>query len=357
MGLVLLIALLNIVSIFVLYSATHANSSISTNYLLIKQVIWILLGWGIFFLIAKIHYTTFRKWAYFFYWINVGLQIYTLFYGKVIYGSKRWIDFGLFHFQPSETMKLALIIVIAKVLYEIKSFTHILDFRHLVKPLFLILIPVLLTVKQPDLGTALIILAVGLSMLSFFGLTAKIIIASGLSIIIATPLLWHFALKNYQKKRIISFIQPYKDPQGIGYNSIQSQIAVGSGQLFGKGPFKGTQSQLQFIPEQHSDFIFSVFSEESGFVGGVLLLIAFFAIFFYALQSATMSTDLFASLCVVGVVIFLFWQVFVNIGMVTGVLPIVGTSLPLFSYGGSSVITTMASLGVVSSVYYHNKMF
>lgn len=354
--LIFIIIALQVFGLIALYSASYNSLKVGLEMIFWKQLIWLFIGWIFFFIFTFIQPKFFFKLAYPLYFFNILLLIITLKEGVSFYGAKRWLKIFFFYLQSSEIMKLSIVLVLAKLLstYNINSS---LNFKQLIKPLILLFLPFLLIMKQPDLGTALIILSIGASMLIFFKLEYKIIIITGISLLICTPLAWNFVLKPYQQKRIITFIQPNKDPKGIGYNSMQSQIAIGSGQLTGKGFKKGTQSQLHFIPERHSDFIFSVLSEEFGFWGSCLCLLLFLLLFFTCLQIAVTSLSGFSSLCIVGIVSFIFWQVFINIGMVTGILPIVGTPLPFFSYGGSSILSISAALGILSSISYHMRIF
>lgn len=354
--LILIILALQVFGLIVLHSASYNSLKIGLEMIFWKQVIWLSIGWVVFFILTFTQPKLFFKLAYPLYFLNIILLIITLEYGVSFYGATRWLKISSFYLQSSEIMKLSIILALAKLL-STYNINNSLNFKQLLKPLILMLLPFLLIIKQPDLGTALIILSIGASMLIFFKLEHKVIITAGISLLICTPLAWNFALKSYQKKRIITFIQPHKDPKGIGYNSSQSQIAIGSGQLTGKGFKKGTQSQLHFLPERHSDFIFSVLSEEFGFLGACLCLLLFFLLFSTCLQIAITSLSGFTSLCTVGVVSFIFWQVFINIGMVTGILPVVGTPLPFFSYGGSSIISISAALGILSSISYHMRIF
>ncbi|MBE8163342.1 MAG: rod shape-determining protein RodA [Bdellovibrionaceae bacterium] len=354
--LIFIIVALQVFGLIVLYSASYNNVKLGLEMIFWKQLTWLTIGWVVFFIFTFIQPKLFFKLAYPLYFLNIALLVFTLTEGVSFYGAKRWIKIGIFYLQSSEIMKLSIILALAKLL-STYNIHNSLNFKQLIKPSILLCLPFLLIMKQPDLGTALIILSIGASMLIFFTLEHKVIIITGISVLICIPLAWNFVLKPYQKKRIITFVQPYKDPKGIGYNSIQSQIAIGSGQLIGKGFTKGTQSQLHFIPERHSDFIFSVLSEEFGFWGACLCLLLFFLLFSICLQIAVTSLSGFSSLCIVGIVSFIFWQVFINIGMVTGILPIVGTPLPFFSYGGSSIISISAALGILSSISYHMRIF
>jgi rod shape determining protein RodA len=224
-------------------------------------------------------------------------------------------------------------------------------------PLLALGIPFALVVEQPDLGTAMMLAAIGGSMLIFAKIKKSILASCIVLVIVALPVAWKFVLHDYQKNRIFTFLSPTNDPRGTGYNSIQSKIAVGSGRFFGKGFMMGTQSQLEFLPERHTDFIFSVLSEEHGFVGSIAVIGLFAFLFITGIRIASNARDKFGALLTVGVLCYIFWHMFINIGMVIGLLPIVGVPLPLLSYGGSSMMTTMAGMGLISSVAYRRYLF
>lgn len=354
---ILVIFALNLIGLIILYSATHGPNSDDVANLFVQQIVWLSAGWAIFFICTFLDYIIVTKIAIFIYLINVGALLYVTFFGKVALGAQRWIDLGFFRYQPSETMKLALIIILAKILSRKNTFGAGMGVRELITPMLALLFPFILVVEQPDLGTAMTLGLIGGSMLIFAKLKKSIIITGFAAIAIAIPLAWNFVLHDYQKHRIYTFISPSSDPRGRGYNSIQSKIAVGSGQFWGKGFRKGTQSQLEFLPERHTDFIYSVLSEEYGFAGSVLTMGLFCTLFILGLRIAQSARDKFGALLVVGALCYLFWHMFINIGMVIGMLPIVGVPLPLLSYGGSSMLTTMVGLGLVSSVAYRRYLF
>lgn len=354
---ILVIFALNVIGLINLYSATHGPNSDDVANLFIQQIVWLAVGWSVFFICTFVDYIIVSRIALIIYILNLGAILYVTFFGKVALGAQRWIDLGFFRYQPSETMKLALIMVLAKVLAKRNSFGDGMGLRELALPMLALLLPFGLVVEQPDLGTALTLAAIGGSMMIFVKLKKSIIVTGLAAIAIAIPLAWNFVLHDYQKHRVYTFISPASDPRGRGYNSIQSKIAVGSGQFFGKGFRKGTQSQLEFLPERHTDFIYSVLSEEHGFVGSILTMGLFCALFLLGIRIAQSARDKFGALLVVGALCYLFWHMFINMGMVIGLLPIVGVPLPLLSYGGSSMLTTMAGLGLVSSVAYRRYLF
>jgi rod shape determining protein RodA len=351
------ILLLNLIGLVNLFSATHGPNSLSVEKLFIQQIFWLVFGWGIFFAMTFFDYLWINRVIWAGYIFNVMALIYTDINGKIVLGGQRWIDLKFFRYQPSETMKLALILILAKILVTRDPEGQGMGLRKLALPLILILIPFVLTVKQPDLGTAMTLFFIGGTMLYFVKIKRSILIFITAIGIIAMPVAWKYGLKEYQKHRILTFISPDSDPLGKGYNSIQSRIAVGSGQFKGKGFKQGTQSQLEFLPERHTDFIYSVLSEEWGFIGSFTGIVIFTFLFFTSFGIALRARDRQGALVTVGVMSYLFWHMFVNIGMVIGLLPIVGVPLPLLSYGGSGMLTTMLGLGLVSSVAYRRFLF
>ncbi len=352
----LVILALNIIGLINLYSATHGAQSTGMSRLFISQIFWLVVGWFMYFLTTFIDYSLFMRLAWVIYVVNLIALISVIFVGKVALGAQRWLDFGFFSYQPSETMKVAVVLVLAKYLSG-KSYPDGMGMKELILPGLIAFIPFAITVEQPDLGTAMMIFIIASSMLLFVRIKPKILITVSLVALFALPVAWTWGLKEYQKNRVLTFVYPGRDPRGAGYNSIQSKIAVGSGQVFGKGFRKGTQSQLEFLPERHTDFIFSVLSEEHGFVGSSATVILFGLLFVLGTRVASQARDKAGALLTIGVMSILFWHMFINIGMVIGLLPIVGVPLPLLSYGGSSMLTTMTAMGLVSSVAYRKFLF
>ncbi len=352
--LILMIVLFGI-GIWNLVSATAVADKSQGLYK--TQLLWFGLGMGATGLILLLmHYSTLSRVAYFIYFANLILLVAVLFAGKATLGAQRWIGFGGFRIQPSEFMKLSMVICLAKY-FETDRTVGGYSFKDLLLPGILVGIPALLIMKQPDLGTALVLLFTFASMMLFLKIESKTLIALLIAGLVAVPVAYKFALKPYQRMRIISFLDPTADPKGSGYNSIQSMIAVGSGQLTGKGYKKGTQSQLNFLPEHHTDFIFSVFSEERGFIGCVILLGLYLAFLLNGLSIAYQSHDKFGLLLAVGIVSIFFWHIFINMGMVMGLLPIVGVPLPFLSYGGSSLITSILGVAILTNIANKKFMF
>lgn len=356
-NIILVILALNVIGLINLYSATHGPNSKEVESLFINQIVWLVSGWSIFFIATLLDYAIVSRICYIIYFFNLLAVIYVDFFGKIALGAQRWIDFGFFRYQPSETMKLALIMLLAKVLAQRNSLGAGMGLRELISPLILVLIPFGLIMKQPDLGTAMMIVAISGSMILFTKVKKHIIVGAIILISISLPIAWEYILHDYQKNRVLTFLSPENDPRKTGYNALQSRYAVGSGQFFGKGFRKGTQSQLEFLPERHTDFIYSVLSEEHGFVGSITTIGLFCILFFLVLRIAYQARDKFGALIAVGVLSYIFWHMFVNVGMVVGLLPIVGVPLPLLSYGGSSMLTTMLGLGLISSVSFRRYLF
>ena len=349
---ILLSFILTAFGLIEIYSATFTYNSFLYFK---KQLIWWGIGiCGMIFFMC-LNYQILKEYAYVIYFITLILLILVLIIGKKSMGAQRWLNLGFINFQPSELLKLTTIIIIAKFFdeaQEVKNYSLI----EILKPLIMVLIPVLLVIKQPDLGSGLLILFVATSMFLFVGIKKSSIIKIITFSILFIPFSWHF-LKDYQKKRILTFIFPERDPLGAGYHIIQSKIAIGSGKLFGKGYLKGTQNKLAFLPEHHTDFIFSVIGEELGFIGCVLLIFIFFLFLLKGFEIAKNSKDTFGALLVVGIMFLFFWQFFINIGMVMGLLPVVGIPLPFISYGGTSLFISYCLVGLVLNVNMRRFIF
>ncbi|NWG03195.1 MAG: rod shape-determining protein RodA [Syntrophaceae bacterium] len=351
LGMVLAIAAIGILN---LYSAT-AKMEVSGTPLYLKQIFWLLIGLMVMVTIAFIEYRSFSDMAYVIYSIALFLLIVVLVYGIITSGAQRWVKIGPLSFQPSEFVKLSLILALAKFFHrppERKGYS----LKHLPFPFLLLFVPMILILKQPDLGTAIILLLVFFSILIFVKIRWTSLLTIGLAGASAVPLLWGF-LKEYQKKRILTFFNPDLDPLGSGYHLIQSKIAVGSGGIIGKGFMKGTQCKLGFLPEQQTDFIFSALGEEWGLVGSLFVLGLYFLFILWGLRIAVQAKDRFGAILAFGVVAMLFWHIFINIGMVLGMMPVVGIPLPLLSYGGSFMISTLIGVGVLLSVSMRRYLF
>jgi rod shape determining protein RodA len=346
--LLFLILALSAVGVFTIYSAVNAGGSTAQSNFYIKQMIWFGVGGGLMVVCFLFNYRLLERYSYLVYGACIILLLSVLIVGKQAGGSQRWLAFGPFTLQPSELAKLGVIIVLAGF-YSKRATIHGLSLIDLLLPAAMVGIPFLLVAKQPDLGTAGLIALIATSMTLFVKIERRSLLFLFVSGLVAAPSVW-FLLKSYQKNRIMTFIDPTLDPLGAGYHIIQSKIAIGSGMLAGKGYLQGTQNALAFLPEQHTDFIFSVLAEEWGFGGAAILLLLFLALIFRGLTIAYQSRDPFGAILAAGVVAFIFWEALINIGMVMGLMPVVGAPLPFISYGGSSTITVMISMGLLLNI-------
>ena len=342
--------LLTAFGVMFVYSATFRTSDGFAE----RQLAWILVSAAVLFLTVRMGYRFFLGISYAFYVLSIVLLIWVSFAGAIRMGAQRWLELGPFSFQPSEFAKLATILALANFLGSRNLLEG--EGRTILATLALVAAPFLLIVKQPDLGSAILFLPLGLFVLFFWGIRYRYLIFASLTGLIASPFLWNF-LKGYQKKRILVFLNPNLDPLGSGYTAIQSKIAVGSGGLFGKGWLHGTQSQLDFVPEHHTDFIFSVIAEEVGFFGSFFLLLLFGILFYQMFQLIERTTDIKGKLLSVGIVSLFFSQVLINVGMSFGLFPITGITLPLVSYGGSSLAVNAVAIGLLASVYKERSIF
>ncbi len=342
------------IGILNLYSATSTWDTTSTPFYL-KQLAWLGVGLLIAFSVCLVDYRHLEYLGFALYGLNLLMLLAVLVVGKTIMGATRWIDLGFFNLQPSEVMKIVIIVTLARFFSENMPFGGF-GLRQLLVPFLLLSAPVLLIIKQPDLGTAMLVLFIGVTMALFAGIRRFTLLFLGIVGAVACWGGW-FLLHDYQRERILTFLDPERDPLGSGYHIIQSKIAVGSGGLFGKGFMQGTQSQLSFLPERHTDFAFSVFAEEWGFAGSFLLLLLYLLIILWGIYIARRSADRFGTYLALGVVAMLFWHIVVNLGMVISLLPVVGVPLPLFSYGGTSMVTTMIGVGLLLNVSMRRFVF
>jgi len=346
--LLLMVLIISLIGLLNLYSTEFNEAFASQDLVYVKQMKWIVSGLVFMTAALCVDYRFISRYAYLIYGISILLLVVVFFYGYATRGSQRWILLGGFSLQPSELMKLTLILALSKYFDDHRN---VLSYRlkDLAVPFLITLVPFLMIMKQPDLGTALILFFIFTSLVLFIGIHWKSLAWSVLTALLLIPSGWFF-LKDYQKGRIMTFINPDRDPLGAGYHVIQSIIAIGSGGITGKGFLKGTQTQLRFLPERHTDFVFSVFAEEWGFLGGMVLLILFMILILWGLKIALHARDYSGSLIAVGVTALIFWEVFINIGMVLGILPVVGIPLPFISYGGSSMLVLMTSVGLLINV-------
>ena len=341
--LIFLILLLGVISLFAMYSSEQGKFSYYTQSHLYRFSVF----FAVFIIVSFFRIQFWFKSAYFFYFLILILLLVVDFFGISASGSKRWINLFFINLQPSELMKVALIIFLSRYYYKIPS-ENVTNIKYIITPLFALLIPVFLVMSQPDLGTAILIMLGGLAVIWLTGFRIKYILYSFLILVFLLPLGISF-LKPYQKSRILSFLNPERDPLGAGYQIIQSKIAVGSGGIFGKGYLQGSQSYLDYLPEKHTDFIFTLFSEEFGFVGSVLLLFVYMIIIYRIIIIGNRARNNFSRLYCFGFGTAFFIYVVVNMSMVLGLVPIVGAPLPIMSYGGSSMLSIMIGLGIVMS--------
>ena len=343
------VILLSVMSVFVMYSTDGGEILFHTkNHSLKLAIFFPLMIFVAFFNIKFWH-----NFSYIIYFIVILLLIYVSFFGIKASGSQRWMDVYFFVLQPSELMKIAIIMCLAKYYHRLKV-ENVNSFTSITIVLSVIIIPTIFVVSQPDLGTSILIALSGLIILWLGGVKIKYFIYSFITFLISLPFIISF-LKPYQKLRILTFLNPDRDPLGAGYQIIQSKIAIGSGGLDGKGFLKGTQSYLDFLPEKHTDFIFTLFSEEFGFIGSVGLLILYSVIIFRIIRIGSISRSNFARLFCFGYAFAIFIYIVVNLSMVLGLLPIVGSPLPIMSYGGSSMLATMIGFGIVLSAKINHK--
>ena len=312
-----------------------------------KQMIRLGVAFVAMIIVAQIPPLAYRRLSIYFYAVGVLLLIAVLVIGVTGKGAQRWLDLGFFRFQPSEVMKLAVPMMVAWYIsrYTLPPKTHRVAIAFTI-----VIIPTLLIARQPDLGTSLLIASSGVFAIFLAGLRWKLMSFLALFGSAFAPVLWIFLMKDYQKQRVLTFLNPESDPLGSGYHIIQSKIAIGSGGLEGKGWLQGTQSQLEFLPERHTDFIFSVFSEEFGFIGVVVLLLLYGFIVVRGMIIATRAQEAYSKLLAGSITLTFFVYVFVNMGMVSGILPVVGVPLPLVSYGGTSMVTILTGFGILMAI-------
>ena len=341
--LIFIVISIGAVSVFAIHSTEGGEFSYYTKNHLIRLVIFFLM----FLILSFVKMTFWYQKAYLFYFICLFLLIIVLFFGITASGSKRWLNLYLLNLQPSELMKIAVIVCFARYYHRMQS-VDIQGYRFLLIPIILLIIPCYLVITQPDLGTSVLIAGSGIVVIWIAGLNIKYFVYSSLLLLVSFPFIVSI-LKPYQKARILTFFNPDRDPLGAGYQIIQSKIAIGSGGFFGKGYLKGTQSYLEFLPEKHTDFIFTLFSEEFGFVGSIVLIFLYVLLIYRIIRIGFMTRSFFSRLYCYGFASSLFIYIFVNIAMVVGLLPIVGAPLPIMSYGGSSMLSIMLGLSIVMS--------
>ncbi len=355
-----------LLGLIVLYSAAHDPDATQPVFgviplfvpspAFIKQILF--LFFGVLMAVSAMLVTTQKlaRYAYVFYGFCLLLLIAVLLFGIVIKGSRRWIDFGHVHFQPSELAKMGVILALARYLSLNRAPSGGYGIKGLLLPAIIFLVPMGLILKQPDLGTALAVGTIGFSMVLFAGIRFRSLLALILAGVILVVPAWQH-LHDYQKRRLMVLLDPEADPLGSGYHIIQSKIAVGSGEIFGKGFLEGTQTQLQFLPEHSTDFIFSVLAEEWGFIGCITILLLYLFLLYRMCRVIAKTRDTFSTFLVVGLTAYIYCHFAINIGMVIGLLPVVGIPLPLFSYGGSAMLANMLAIGLILGVSLRRRLY
>jgi rod shape determining protein RodA len=341
-------AILALIGVVNLYSATSVSRD-AFREIYLQQFYWIVLGGIIASVVAAIDYRHYERLGYAAYGFGIVLLVLVFILGRDIRGSSRWINIGSFSFQPSEFMKLFLIIALAKYLHDDpKSEGRTL--KDLVVPALIVLVPMGLVMKQPDLGTALILGLIFVSICALTRIALRSLITLAVSGAILIPVMWTYVLKDYQKVRVTSFLNPEANILGNNWHAHHARVAIGNGGIFGQGWMRGTQNQYLFLPDQHSDFPFAVFAEDWGLAGCLVLVMLYGFLVLWSIRVAATAKDRFGAVLAVGVGSLIFWHAFFNLGMVTGILPVVGVTLPLFSAGGSSVMTVLIGIGLLMNV-------
>ena len=343
---VLLVSVTACIGFGMLYSAADGNFDPWAS----RQMVRFIAGIFLMLIVAVIDIHVWLRYAYAIYLFSLILLLIVEFSGSVGMGARRWIDLGVFTIQPSEIMKISIILLLARYFYA-SRLEDVSRVSHIFLPVLLILVPAFLIIRQPDLGTSILLVVTGITILFVVGVRIWMFILGGCLAIGAFIPLWKFVLLDYQKARLLTFIDPERDPLGAGYHILQSKIALGSGGLFGKGFMGGSQSHLSFLPEKQTDFIFTMLAEEFGLMGGLFLIFLYMIILIYAFVMSLRCRSQFGRLIGIGVSTSFFLNVFVNIAMVMGLVPVVGMPLPLISYGGSAMLTLMFSFGLLLCVY------
>ncbi|HHN65529.1 MAG TPA: rod shape-determining protein RodA [Nitrospirae bacterium] len=346
--------LLSVLGILTIYSATRpVLDSIHPSYY-IRQSIWLVIGLTAMILTSMFDYRRLLRYSYPVYVIGLLLLLVTILFGHKGMGAQRWLRIGPVSFQPSEVFKIILIIALSKYLSTVR--TPLTYWQSIFSFVIFGMVPFVILFSQPDLGTAIMLLLIMLVMLLCKGLERRLVLSSLIVLLLLLPLtgktIWN-GLKDYQKNRLVAFIDPGVDPKGIGYQIEQSKVTIGSGKTLGKGYLKGTQGPLRFLPEKHTDFIFAVFAEEWGFVGSLLLLSVYMVLIIRGLETAYYSKDVFGTLLAIGISVMFLLYVSINIGMTMGLMPVVGVPLPFFSYGGTALLSNFIAVGLLISIRKH----
>ncbi|TEA26840.1 peptidoglycan glycosyltransferase MrdB [Candidatus Schmidhempelia bombi] len=346
--LLLFILLLLAYSAFIMWSASGQNDGMME-----RKLTQIGLGLLVMLCMAQLSPRFYEKWSPYLYMVCIMFLVLVDITGHTSKGAQRWLNLGFIKFQPSEIAKIAVPLMVARFINRDGCPP---SFKNVVITLLIIALPTLLVAMQPDLGTSILVAASGIFIIFLAGISWRFISAACVAIASFVPVMWYFLMHDYQRERVLTLFNPERDPLGKGYHIIQSKIAIGSGGLWGKGWLEGTQSQLEFLPERHTDFIFSVIAEEFGFIGAIILLILFLCLISRGLIIAAQAQTTFGRILAGGLTLIFFIYVFINIGMVSGILPVVGVPLPLISYGGSSLVVLMASFGIIMSIHTHRRM-
>jgi len=340
------ISILCVIGLVVIYSA--GGQDIDLVY---RQAVKLMIALVGMVIVAQLSPAGIARWSLWLYLFGIILLVLVIFYGDIGKGAQRWLDLKVFRFQPSELMKLSVPMMIAYYLSDISLPPR---FLQVLLACVMITIPVLLIAKQPDLGTALLVAAAGFSVLFIAGISWRLLTSMGILAAASAPILWYF-MHDYQKQRVLTFLNPEHDPLGAGYHIIQSKIAIGSGGFYGKGWLNGTQSYLEFLPERSTDFIFAVYCEEFGMLGVLLLLCVYLFIISRGMYIAINAQNTYGRLLASGLIVTFFVYIFVNMGMATGQLPVVGVPLPLISHGGTSMVTLMIGFGILMAIHTHRR--
>ncbi len=349
-----IITTLIVMGILNLYSAVHGSPVKEAMFY--SQVQWIVICAVLMIPLFLINYQFYESSAYWLFGVTCFFLIVPFFFGYAAKGAYRWISIAGLSFQPSELTKITLVMCLSRYFVQ-KPSSEGYELNKLGAPVLLVLVPFLLIIIEPDLGTAMLHMLVFGSICAFVGIKRRSVLLMTILTVVLLPLTWFFALKDYQRERVLTLIDPERDPLGAGYHIRQSLLAVGSGKIFGKGYLQGTHTKLQFLPEQHTDFVFSVLAEEWGFVGGIVVLALFFIVIAWGFSVAANSKDRFGSIMAFGLSSILFWHVFINVGMALNIMPVVGVILPFFSYGRTSIITMMMVVTLLMNINSRRYMF
>lgn len=348
--------LIFIIGTFNLYSATHTNPNPKMANLFKTQIMWYSLALCIGGIVSFINPRKLFRSSYVIYSLNILLLILVFLVGKKALGAQRWIDLGPFHIQPSELMKISLVLALGRW-YSRSTPERTLSLKKLIIPSIIALIPTILIIMEPDLGTGLLLLLILMTVTLYRGLKGKTIIIIAIFGLLSGSIMYQFGLKEYQRKRIYTFINPRQDAKGSGYNAIQSEIAIGSGRFLGKGFGKSSQASLQYLPENHTDFVFSIYNEEHGLIGSIFLIGLYLFLFLKMIWLSGVASRFYHSVVCIGIMSIFFWHTFINMCMVMGLMPIVGLPLPLMSYGGSSLLTFGICGGIITSISNSRNIF